>query len=116
MNTFARAHNFKSRLDIIVAIFGLALVVLLSIFGQARAGGEKLAFVTPNDMKAGSLLLKSNKDGMYLEAPRVATDFNVTVSGPTARTIVTQRFENPAEALLKAFMFFRCRRTPPLIR
>lgn len=106
MNTFARAHNFKSRLDIIVAILGLALVVLLSIFGQARAGGEKLAFVTPNDMKAGSLLLKSNKDGMYLEAPRVATDFNVTVSGPTARTIVTQRFENPAEAYVEGVYVF----------
>ena len=106
MNTFAQRRNFKSRLDIIVAIFGLALVLVLSIFGQARAGETKLAFVTPNDMKAGSLLLKSNKDGKYLEAPRVASDFNVTVSGPTARTIVTQRFENPAKGWVEGVYVF----------
>ena len=106
MNTLAQRRSFKSRLDIIVAIFGMALMLLLSIFGQARAGEAKLALVTPNDMKAGSLLLKSNKDGKYLEAPRVASDFNVTVSGPTARTIVTQRFENPADGYVEGVYVF----------
>jgi molybdopterin molybdotransferase len=38
VNTDLRARNFKSRLDIIVAIFGLAFVLVLTIFGQARAG------------------------------------------------------------------------------
>ena len=60
MNTYLRARSFKSRLDIIVAIFGLAFVLALTIFGQARAGEAKLALITPNDVKAGSLLLKSN--------------------------------------------------------
>ena len=106
MNTYLRARNFKSRLDIIVAIFGLALVLVLTIFGQARAGEAKLALVTPNDVKAGSLLLKSNEGGKYLEAPRLATDFNVTVSGPTARTIVTQRFENPADGFVEGVYVF----------
>ena len=106
MNTIAQRRSFKSRLDIIVAIFGLAAILLLSIFGQARAGEARLAFVTPNDMKAGSLLLKANKDGKYLEAPRVATDFNVSVSGPTARTIVTQRFENPADGWVEGVYVF----------
>jgi Ca-activated chloride channel family protein len=106
VNTNLRARNFKSRLDIIVAIFGLALVLTLSIFGQARAGETKLALVTPNDVKAGSLLLKSTEGGKYLEAPRLATDFNVTVSGPTARTIVTQRFENPADGFVEGVYVF----------
>lgn len=106
MNTYLRARNFKSRLDIIVAIFGLALVLALTIFGQARAGEAKLALVTPNDVKAGSLLLKSTEDGKYLEAPRLATDFNVTISGPTARTIVTQRFENPADGFVEGVYVF----------
>ncbi len=106
MNTLAQRRTFKSRLDIIVAIFGMALMLLLSIFGQARAGESRLALVTPNDMKAGSLLLKSTKDGKYLAAPRVASDFSVTVSGPTARTIVTQRFENPADAYVEGVYVF----------
>ena len=106
MNTFRRAPDFKSRLDIIVAIFGLAFVLVLTIFGQARAGEAKLALVTPNDVQAGSLLLKSNSEGKYLEAPRLATDFKVTVSGPTARTIVTQRFENPADGFVEGVYVF----------
>lgn len=106
MNTYLRARNFKSRLDIIVAIFGLAFVLALTIFGQARAGEAKLALITPNDVKAGSLLLKSTEGGKYLEAPRLATDFNVTISGPTARTIVTQRFENPADGFVEGVYVF----------
>ena len=106
MNTFRRAPDFKSRLDIIVAIFGLAFVLVLTIFGQARAGEAKLALITPNDVQAGSLLLKSNSEGKYLEAPRLATDFKVTVSGPTARTIVTQRFENPADGFVEGVYVF----------
>ena len=106
MNTYLRARSFKSRLDIIVAIFGLALVLVLTIFGQARAGEAKLALITPNDVKAGSLLLKSREGGKYLEAPRLATDFNVTISGPTARTIVTQRFENPADGFVEGVYVF----------
>ena len=106
MNTHLRARDFKSRLDIIVAIFGLAFVLVLTIFGQARAGEAKLALITPNDVKAGSLLLKSTEGGKYLEAPRLATDFNVTISGPTARTIVTQRFENPADGFVEGVYVF----------
>lgn len=106
MNTYLRARNFKSRLDIIVAIFGLAFVLVLTIFGQARAGEAKLALITPNDVKAGSLLLKSTEGGKYLEAPRLATDFNVIISGPTARTIVTQRFENPADGFVEGVYVF----------
>ncbi|MDP1701361.1 MAG: marine proteobacterial sortase target protein [Aestuariivirga sp.] len=106
MNTYLRARNFKARLDIIVAIFGLACILALTIFGQARAGEAKLALITPNDVKAGSLLLKSTEGGKYLEAPRLATDFNVTISGPTARTIVTQRFENPADGFVEGVYVF----------
>jgi Ca-activated chloride channel homolog len=106
VNTIAQRRSFKSRLDAIVAILGLAAILMLSIFGQARAGEAKLALVTPNDVKAGSLLLKTKDNGKYLEAPRVATDFNVTVSGPTARTIVTQRFENPADGWVEGVYVF----------
>ena len=57
MNTYLRARSFKSRLDFIVAIFGLAFVLALTIFGQARAGEMKLALVTPINVKEGSLVL-----------------------------------------------------------
>jgi Ca-activated chloride channel homolog len=60
---------------------------------------------TPNDMTSGSLLLKA-KDGSYLEAPRQGSDYNVTISGPTGRTVLTQRFENPAEGWVEGVYVF----------
>src|SRR5262249_57830919 len=51
-------------------------------------------FVTPAEMRSGSLLLKSEGD-RFVEAPLVATDADVVVSGPTARGRVTQIFHNP---------------------
>ncbi len=60
---------------------------------------------TPNDMTTGSLLLKA-KDGTYLEAPRQGSDYNVTISGPTGRTVLTQRFENPAEGWVEGVYVF----------
>ncbi len=62
--------------------------------------------VTPNDMQSGGLLLKSSEAGKYLEAPRVATDYTVTISGPTARTIVTQQFNNPSDGWVEGVYVF----------
>ncbi|MFL5000166.1 MAG: VIT domain-containing protein, partial [Xanthobacteraceae bacterium] len=53
-------------------------------------------FVTPAEMRSGSLLLKSEGD-RYVEAPLVATDADVVVSGPTARARITQIFHNPTD-------------------
>ncbi len=71
---------------------------LIALTTQANA-------ITPNDVKSGSLLLKA-KDGSYLEAPRQASDYNVTVSGITGRTVLTQRFANPADGFVEGVYVF----------
>lgn len=43
---------------------------------------------------SGSLVLRGPDAASPVEAPRLSTDFSVTVSGPTARTVVTQAFRN----------------------
>jgi Ca-activated chloride channel homolog len=53
--------------------------------------------VTPDDMHTGALLLKTTEGGKFLEAPRLKTDVAITVTGPTARAVITQRFENPSD-------------------
>src|SRR5262249_5341385 len=80
----------------------LAIVVAIAAFFAfaprlyAGAPATVAKFVTPGDMRAGSLLLRSEGD-RYVEAPLVATDIDVSVSGPTARGRVTQIFHNPTE-------------------
>ncbi len=60
---------------------------------------------TPNDMTSGSLLLKE-QNGSYVEAPRLGADYAIKVSGPTGRTVVTQRFENPANGFVEGVYVF----------
>ena len=55
----------------------------------------------PGDMRSGSLLLRS-ADGTFVEAPRLGADYDVTVSGPTARARVTQMFRNDAAGFVEA--------------
>jgi Ca-activated chloride channel family protein len=58
---------------------------------------EPAVLVTPDDMHTGALLLKTTEGGKFLEAPRLKTDVAITVTGPTARAVITQRFENPSD-------------------
>ncbi len=76
---------------------------------QTEAGGSAITpvnFVTPGDMNTGALLLKSGKEGQFVEAPRLATDVNITVTGTIARAIVTQRFANPSDRWLEGVYVF----------
>src|SRR4029077_17331842 len=58
-------------------------------------------FVTPAEMKSGALLLGSDGD-RYVEAPLVATDVNLAVSGATVRGRVSQIFHNPTDGWVEA--------------
>jgi Ca-activated chloride channel family protein len=59
-----------------------------------------------NDAGTGELLLKTSSPGCYFPAPRVAADFSIDISGPVARTRVTQRFENPANGWVEGVYLF----------
>ena len=65
----------------------LAVLALLLTLVSARA------MPAPG---SGALVLRSEA-AVPVEAPRLATDFAVTVSGPTLRTIVTQAFRNTTD-------------------
>src|SRR5262249_56633139 len=53
------------------------------------------------EMRPGALLLRADGD-RNIAAPLVATDVDVTVSGPTARARVTQLFHNPSAGWVEA--------------
>lgn len=68
----------------------------------AKDADAASAFVTPGAMRAGSLLLHGTQEGQFVEAPRLGTDVDVVVSGPTARARVTQIFHNPTDGWVEA--------------
>lgn len=83
----------------------IALVATLFAALPARAevsASPQTQQMTLDEVKSGSLLLKSNEPGRYVEATRVATDVDIVVSGPTARTRITQIFTNPSNGWVEA--------------
>jgi Ca-activated chloride channel homolog len=91
--------QIKTIFDQTIAIILATLFLVAGLFTPAKAG------VGPNDMTSGSLLLKS-KSGDYIEAPRLGADYSVTISGPTGRTVLTQRFSNPANGWVEGVYVF----------
>ncbi len=84
----------------------MILVAIAAFFAvvprlYAAASPNVAKFVTPAEMRSGSLLLKSEGD-RFVEAPLVGTDIDVTVSGPTTRARVTQIFHNPTDGWVEA--------------
>ena len=67
---------------------------------------EAPQLITPNDMQSGGLLFQTRQEGKYIEAPKVATDIEIDVSGPVARAIVTQKFLNPSDAWVEGIYVF----------
>ena len=92
--------------------FLAAIVLAIAAFFAAAAGaraGQNPAptpvFASPSEARAGSLLLKT-EDGRYADAPRLGTDIDITVSGPTIRARVTQVFHNPTENWVEAIYVY----------
>lgn len=90
--------GFVARLAAILfaAAAGLGWLIVATVAANAEPN-RTLAFVRPADMKSGALLFRGTEPGSYVEAPRVKADYDVTVSGPTLRTRVTQAFTNPTD-------------------
>ena len=80
------------------------LLTLLSVIAMTLSASA--GFVAPAQMGTGALLLKSTEPGKYVEAPRVATDFDITITGPIARTRVTQHFKNPTNGWIEGTYVF----------
>jgi Ca-activated chloride channel family protein len=79
----------------ITGLILLAISLLIGAFADARAGDWRA--MRPGEAKSGTLLFKSVDEGSYVQAPLLGADFDITVSGPTARTRVTQHFYNPSD-------------------
>ena len=81
------------------------LITFFAVLATAIAA-MAATFVKPNDMGTGALLFKSNEPGQFVEAPRVASDFDISVTGQIARTRVTQQFRNPANGWVEGVYVF----------
>lgn len=85
----------------LAALAGLVSLAASSAFAQ---GVPRL--VTPNDATTGTLMFEAAEPGKYIAAPALATDVKIDISGPIARTTVTQRFENTSDGWVEGVYVF----------
>src|SRR3984893_12276370 len=101
---FVRSPHHQPSLAIgVVVTLALAIAAIFAALGGARAGGATTGLPIVSslaDARIGSLLLRDGEQ--YVEAPRLATDIDITVSGPTSRARVTQIFNNPTKNWVEA--------------
>ena len=81
------------------------LSLMLSAPSLALAQGAP-RLVTPGEQTSGTLLLETDTVGKYISAPSLITDVDIDISGPIARTKVTQRFENTSDAWVEGIYVF----------
>ena len=84
-----------------IAVLLVSFVALLVSFETSwSATTQQASLLQPGDAKSGTLLLKD--DGAVTEAIRLGIDVDITISGPTLRTRVTQAFRNPTKDWVEA--------------
>lgn len=104
-------HAFSS-LWIAIAALCACILMITGATTSARAetapsrASDVSGLVTPNDVNSGTLLLPSREPGYFVEAPRLKTDVEITVSGPISRVKVTQRFQNPSKGWVEGTYVF----------
>ena len=62
--------------------------------------------VTEDNAPPGSLLLETDRHGLYLPAPQLDTEIHLRVTGIVARALVTQRFHNPTDYWVEGVYLF----------
>ncbi len=99
---FSLRPRWRAPVDAAVRLV-VAVAAGLGVLASAQAGGPTTGLPVVSslaDARIGSLLLRDGEQ--YVEAPRLATDVDITVSGPTLRGRVTQIFNNPTSNWVEA--------------
>lgn len=95
-----------SLVGIVVATAGPLTQRLTPEAQTAEYKPDKPRLVSLADIRSGALLLKSKTPGHYVEAPRLQTDIEIKITGLIARTIISQRFENPSQGWVEGTYVF----------
>ena len=83
---------------------GIALVAIALAYSTVASA--KAILVKIDDVRGGSLLFASKTPGRHVQAPLLATDVDISVSGPIARVKVRQTFLNPSQHWLEGRYVF----------
>ena len=88
-----------------VRIFLAALIACVTPFLPAPAMAQDApradGLIRVDQVDGGALLFFTDEPGLYVPAPLVSTKIDISVAGPIARAVVTQRYRNPAKVFVE---------------
>ena len=103
------AFSCRRRPSLLARTIATVVMAIGTFLAPAGAGAGRTTAGLPvvtslANARMGSLLLRDGEQ--YVEAPRLATDIDITVSGPTSRARVTQIFDNPTKIWVEAIYVY----------
>jgi Ca-activated chloride channel family protein len=90
----------------LVVFFILLLLMNLAAAMPQKQHQQQPAAMTLDEVAAGTLLMKTEQSGKFLSLPLQQTDVEMTITGPIARSVLTQTFSNPTAQWLEAVYAF----------
>lgn len=103
MNTTQQTYLL---LAIKLFIFVTVIVFSSSIFAIQQLKPRFTTDVSLTDMQQGSLLFRTDRNGLYRAAPTVDTDVDMKINGLVVRTTVRQIFTNPDDEWVEGVYVF----------
>ncbi len=92
-----------------VGVSVLLVVIVLGIVQPVQAGlleNDGLTRVDLNEVKQGSLLLKTGKESAYLSAPTLHSEVSINITAMVARVSLKQHFINRGDAWVEGVYVF----------
>lgn len=91
---------------VLVLLVTLAALGVHTPLAHAQDADTDDGLVGLDSVASGTLLFATDRPGLYVPAPALDTNIEIAVSGPLARTVVTQRFRNVAEVFVEGKYLF----------
>jgi Ca-activated chloride channel family protein len=98
--------TFRTADPLFRLVLSLLVISLALIIGIGRPFAETRDGVRLSQVESGTLLIKTDKPGLYAQAPTVKTDIRMEVSGLVARVTVSQQFTNPSKKWIEGVYVF----------
>jgi len=97
----------KNRLTEAFVVFFILLLSMTQLGAMPpKQHQQPLAEMTLDEVTAGTLLMKTEQHGKFHSIPLQQTDVAMTITGPIARSVLTQTFNNPTDEWLEAVYAF----------
>ena len=96
----------RSRRSPVLFAVRYLLLFWLAAHGKAQTMPEMGTPVRADQVRSGSLLIRTDQPGVFLPAPALDTEVSIRVTGIVARASVKQRFANTAGDCVEAMYVF----------